>query len=84
MNFSIADKQAAMDAVKTYFTSKEKPEVSVDYDGYRIEFQDWWFNIRPSNTEPLLRFVGEAKTQEILDEKIGQLNEVLKPFITRR
>lgn len=84
LNFSIADKQAAMDAVKTYFTSKEKPEVSVDYDGYRIEFKDWWFNIRPSNTEPLLRFVGEAKTQEILDEKIGQLNEVLKPFITRR
>lgn len=84
LNFSIEDKQAAMDAVKEFFTANEVPDVSVDYDGYRVEFKDWWFNIRPSNTEPLLRFVGEAKTQELLNEKLEQLHEVLKPFIAKR
>lgn len=84
INFSISEKQAAMDAVKDFFTTNETPEVFVDYDGYRVEFKDWWFNIRPSNTEPLLRFVGEATTQELLEEKISQLHEVLKPFLARR
>ena len=83
LNFSIADKQAAMDAVRDFFTSQERPTVSVDYDGYRVEFADWWFNIRPSNTEPLLRFVGEAKTRELLEQKVEQLQEILKPFITK-
>ena len=72
-----------MDAVRDFFTSQERPTVSVDYDGYRVEFADWWFNIRPSNTEPLLRFVGEAKTRELLEQKVKQLQEILKPFITK-
>lgn len=83
-NFSIRDKQQAMDAVRDFFSKQEEPSSSVDYDGYRVEFSDWWFNIRPSNTEPLLRFVAEAKSQELLDEKLNQLQEVLQPFISRR
>ena len=66
-----------MEAVKEYFTSKEKPTAFMDFDGYRVEFKDWWFNIRPSNTEPYLRFICEAKTQALLDEKVAETKELL-------
>jgi phosphomannomutase len=35
-------------------------------DGLTVEFDDWWFNVRPSNTEPLVRLNVEAKTEELL------------------
>jgi len=38
-------------------------------DGITVEYKDWWFNARPSNTEPLLRLSIEADTKEILDKK---------------
>ena len=77
INFRIEDKAGAMEAVKEYFTSKEKPTAFMDFDGYRVEFKDWWFNIRPSNTEPYLRFICEAKTQALLDEKVAETKELL-------
>jgi phosphomannomutase len=42
-------------------------------DGYKAEFDDWWFNVRPSNTEPLIRLNLEAKTKETMDEKVAEL-----------
>ena len=77
INFKIDDKQGAMDAVRDYFTSQEKATASLDFDGYRVEFPDWWFNIRPSNTEPYLRFICEAVTQELLDEKVAKAREII-------
>ena len=69
-----------MEELKRYFTSKEKPTAFYDFDGYRIEFADWWFNVRPSNTEPYLRFLAEAISQEILNEKIKEVDEILLGF----
>src|SRR3989304_4738602 len=42
-------------------------------DGLTVEFEDWWFNARPSNTEPLLRLNVEARTSELLAEKTQEL-----------
>ena len=42
-------------------------------DGIRIDFEDWWFCLRKSNTEPLLRLVLEGNTAEILEEKVKEL-----------
>ena len=81
MNFKIEDKKAAMDAVREYFVSTEEATKTMDFDGYRIEFSDWWFNIRPSNTEPYLRFLAEAKTDELLAEKVNKTQEILKRFM---
>jgi len=81
INFKIEDKKAAMDAVCQYFTSTETPTKSMDFDGYRIEFPDWWFNIRPSNTEPYLRFLAEAKTDELLTEKVNKTKEILEKYM---
>ena len=77
INFRIEDKQGAMDAVRDYFTSDEGPTAFMDFDGYRVEFPDWWFNIRPSNTEPYLRFICEARTEALLNEKV----EAAKTFL---
>ncbi len=77
INFRIERKREAMDLVRDYFLSKEHAEKSFDFDGYRVEFRDWWFNIRPSNTEPYLRFIAEATSQELLDEKVAEVKEIL-------
>ena len=47
-------------------------------DGLTVEFEDWWFNVRPSNTEPLLRLNVEAKTGELLGEKTSELLELIR------
>ena len=52
----------------------------MDFDGYRIEFDSWWFNVRKSNTEPYLRIVAEAETKELLDEKLGEIKEIIGKF----
>ena len=83
INFKLERKQEAMDAVRDYFMSTEKATASMDFDGYRVEFPDWWFNIRPSNTEPYLRFLCEATSQELLDEKVAKVREIVNEWATR-
>ena len=80
INFRIERKQEAMDAVRDWFMSQEKATSSMDFDGYRVEFDQWWFNIRPSNTEPYLRFLCEATTKELLDEKVTKVREIVARF----
>ena len=67
-----------MKALCEYFSSQEKPLKVMDFDGYRLEFEDWWFNIRPSNTEPYLRFICEARSEEVLQEKISQTQQLFE------
>ena len=80
INFKLDRKQEAMDAVRDYFMSQEKATASMDFDGYRVEFPDWWFNIRPSNTEPYLRFLCEATTKELLDDKVAKVREIIAQY----
>ena len=73
INFKVDDKQAKMDEL-----AKRYSEGKVDYlDGVTVMFKEWWFNCRPSNTEPLLRLNIEAKTKELLDEKFSELKSQL-------
>ena len=81
INFKIEKKQEAMDTVRDYFSSQEKVEASYDFDGYRVEFKEWWFNIRPSNTEPYLRFIAEATTDELLKKRLTEVHELLEPYM---
>lgn len=77
INFKIEQKQEAMKALKEHFTHQEQPTKIMDFDGYRIEFSDWWFNVRPSNTEPYLRLLMEAKTTELLQEKLNEAKLII-------
>ena len=72
INFRLEDKKGAMEGLCALFSSQQKPLAVMDFDGYRMEFESWWFNIRPSNTEPYLRFICEARTEEELSQKISQ------------
>ncbi len=80
INFRIEDKQKAIQAVVKHFTDKQQPAKILDFDGYRLEYDDWWFNIRPSNTEPYLRLIVEAKTRDLLDEKVAEITNIVKKF----
>lgn len=80
INFRIEKKREAMDRVRDYFLSEESAVASFDFDGYRVEFPEWWFNIRPSNTEPYLRFLAEAKGADLLAQKVAKVKELLKEF----
>jgi phosphomannomutase len=81
INFKIEKKKEAMEAMKEHFMAQEKCTRYMDFDGYRIEFQQWWFNVRPSNTEPYLRLLMEAQTRELLDSKLNEARRILEKFM---
>lgn len=80
LNFKIEDKSNAMEELKRVTMSEEHSTLFYDFDGYRIEFENWWFNVRKSNTEPYLRLVVEANCEEMLKDKLSKLNEILKKY----
>lgn len=80
INFKIDQKQAAMDAVRDHFMQRQKPDSFVDFDGYRLDYPDWWLNIRASNTEPYLRFMAEAKEEGRLNQVLTEVKHILSKF----
>jgi len=77
INFKIERKQEVMDAVRDYFESLGKRDGFMDFDGYRLDYPDWWLNIRPSNTEPYLRFLCEAKSEAKLKEIVETVKKII-------
>jgi phosphomannomutase len=74
INSEVADQAATTAKIKNAYS--ERPGVTLDeLDGLTVQGDDWWFNVRPSNTEPLLRLNVEAATEEqmaaIRDEVLG-------------
>lgn len=78
INFKIDNKKQVMEDVVQYFNENEKPIDVYDFDGYRLEFDKWWFNLRPSNTEPYLRLVVEADNKDLLDKKVKLLKDLIE------
>jgi phosphomannomutase len=73
MNFKVENKQTKMDELARRYSDGQ-----IDHlDGVTIGYKEWWFNCRPSNTEPLLRLNIEAKSKELLDEKLGEITAQL-------
>jgi phosphomannomutase len=74
INSQVRDQAAATERVRAAFAGR--PGVSTDdLDGLTVSADTWWFNLRPSNTEPLLRLNAEADTQAAMaalrDEVLG-------------
>lgn len=80
LNYSIERKQEAIDAVVRHFTGQEEPREVFDFDGVRLDFEDWWINIRPSNTEPYLRVIMEARTQALLRNKMDAVAGLMEQY----
>ncbi len=58
---------------------------SVDLlDGLTVEHADWWYNVRPSNTEPLLRLNVEAKTPELCAAHVAEVRALIAAHAGRR
>jgi len=76
INFEVSDKEGKMKELEEKYAAAAK-EIS-HLDGIRLDFDDWWFNVRPSNTEPLLRLNLEAKTNELMEGKKEELSKLIK------
>ena len=59
------------------FRQAYKNNIVDEIDGITVEFKDWWFNVRPSNTEPLLRLTVEANEAKLLADKILELEGLI-------
>ena len=79
INFCVADKEAAIAELKRRYADGRQDEL----DGITVEYGElerpewWWFNVRPSNTEPLLRLNLEASHSGLLDQKRDELVSLL-------
>lgn len=77
INSEVEDQQAKLREVEEHYTRTGDPEV--DYlDGLTVDFGDWWFNLRPSNTEPLLRLNVEASDAETMQSRRDELLELIR------
>jgi len=72
-NFAVEDKAAMITELRRKFSQGEID----DLDGITVQFKDWWFNCRASNTEPLLRLNVEAKTKELLEKQFKEIENML-------
>lgn len=73
-NFVIDDKQQVLDVLAQKFTDYDSDWL----DGLTVRFDGGWFNVRPSNTEPLLRLNAEARDKTTLDAMVTKVTEVIK------
>jgi phosphomannomutase len=69
INSRVDDQQGRMEAIASALSAGRQDRL----DGLTVEFDDWWCNVRPSNTEPLLRLNVEARTEELLAEKTAMV-----------
>jgi phosphomannomutase len=68
-NFEVDDKAGTMKALAQRYADAE-----IDWlDGVTVQYPDWWFNVRPSNTEPYLRLVVEAGNDDALAARLAEL-----------
>lgn len=73
LNFAIEEKDARLRDLTELYKKQ-----TIDYlDGITIDLGEWWFNVRKSNTESLLRLNAEAATPQLLQEKLGELKKIL-------
>jgi phosphomannomutase len=74
INFVVEDKEAAFDRLRQAYDEFEQSSL----DGLTVEIgQDTWFNVRPSNTEPVIRLNAEAPSQAELDELVEQVTHII-------
>ena len=73
-NFKAIDKQGVIKLLAKKYRHGKKTWL----DGLTVEFKTWWFNVRESHTEPLLRVVVEAKTKDFAKKKLAAISKIIK------
>ena len=74
INSKVADTKPILDAIRKNYSDGHMFEL----DGISVEYSDWWFNVRSSNTEPLLRLIVEAKDKATMEAKRDELLKLIR------
>ena len=74
INSEVEDKNAVFEKLKEKYADGKLDTL----DGIRIDYLDWWFNVRASNTEPKIRLNLEAKTKELMEEKREEVLAIIR------
>lgn len=74
INIEVEDIPKELKKIRSYY----KENIRDEFDGITVEFADWWFNVRPSNTEPFLRITVEAKNKVELKKHQEELLNIIK------
>jgi len=74
INLEVKDKNEILRTLESAYSDG----TAFHMDGLTVEYPNWWFNIRPSNTEPVVRLNIEADTKELLEEKKKEILEIIK------
>lgn len=74
INSAVQDSSAVLNRLRQTYRGGKMFEL----DGFSVEFPDWWFNVRASNTEPLVRLNLEAKSQALLDKRQKELLDLIR------
>ncbi len=75
INFEAKDKEAVIKRLEDGYASRAKDVLRID--GLRCDFDSWWFSVRASNTEPLVRLNLEAKSRKEMDAKVGEVSKLI-------
>ncbi|MDP3244128.1 MAG: phosphomannomutase/phosphoglucomutase [bacterium] len=73
-NFTVTDKDGLLAALKDKYSDGKLSEI----DGVAIEYPDWRFSVRASNTEPVVRLNLEARSEKLMEEKMGEVIKFIK------
>lgn len=73
INYHVADKEAVLAKLQATYDKAEQDTI----DGITVQFPDWWFNVRPSNTEPLLRLNVEAKDEAAVKARVAEVSRLI-------
>jgi phosphomannomutase len=74
INSEVAEQQKTLERLALAYKNGKQDWT----DGLTVEFEDWWFNCRPSNTEPLLRLNLEARTKELMEQKRDEVIRLIR------
>jgi len=74
INFKVENKEEVIKELENKYSDGKLLTI----DGVRIDFDDWWFSIRSSNTEPILRLIVEGRTKEKMEEKLKEIEQIIQ------
>ncbi|MDQ3833318.1 MAG: phosphomannomutase/phosphoglucomutase [Actinomycetota bacterium] len=77
INSEVEDQTATLEKLEEHYAERE--DAKIDHlDGLTVDFGDWWFNLRPSNTEPLLRLNVEASDRATMERERDEILELMR------
>ena len=74
INIKLTDREEAISKLKAKYADGQQE----NFDGLTVTYNDWWFNVRPSNTEPLLRITIETPNQETTEHKKEEILKIIQ------